>query len=239
MILETVRLSKSFNALQALDEVDLCVEKGQIFGIAGPNGAGKSTLFNVIAGAFPPSTGRIIFQGRDVTRLKAYQVCRLGLARTFQVPLTFPTLSVYDNLKVGANFSLAGAAARRKKRIKDTLAFLGLSPVQDSLAANLDLYTTKLVMLGATLATGCQLLMLDEPLGGLSPPETHYFIELVRRINQELGITTIIIEHILDLLIEVSNQMLILNNGQVIYDGDPQGVKKSAKVVEVYLGADE
>jgi branched-chain amino acid transport system ATP-binding protein len=235
MILKTERVSKAFGKLQALLNVDLEVAEGEIFGIAGPNGAGKSTLFNVIAGAFPPSSGRIVFDGRDITKLKAHQICHLGLTRTFQVPRTFATLSVFDNVRVGATFGGEDIRIHREK-VNETLAFLGLEEARDTPASNLDLYTTKLVMMAACLATGCRLLMLDEPLAGLSMIEIASFLGVVRHINRDGGITVLMIEHILDSLIDISNRMLILDNGQVIYFGDPEGVRTDPKVIEVYLG---
>jgi branched-chain amino acid transport system ATP-binding protein len=234
MILETQNLSKQFGRLRALEAVDLAVAPGEIFGIAGPNGAGKSTLFNVIAGTFPPTSGRVLFKGREITRLPAHRICHLGLARTFQIPQTFQTLSVYDNIRVGATFGNSGRG--RREHIAAVMDFLGLTPHRDDIARNLDLYTTKQVMVAASLATGCQLLMLDEPLAGLSMTEISEFIAMVRRINRDMGITILMIEHLLDTLIEVSHRMLILHNGAVIYTGDPEGVRQDPKVVEVYLG---
>jgi len=235
MILETKGISKVFGKLQALLDVDLQVAQGEIFGIAGPNGAGKSTLFNVIAGTFPPSTGKVIFDGRDVTALKSHQICRIGLARTFQVPQTFPSLSVYDNIRVGVTFGGA-RQARIADRIEQALDFLDLNSVRDLEASNLDLYTTKLVMMAACLATDCRLLMLDEPLAGLSVTEISDFLRVVRHINQNAGTTVVIIEHILDSLIEISERILILDTGEVIYNGDPEGIRTDARVIEVYLG---
>jgi branched-chain amino acid transport system ATP-binding protein len=236
MILETKGLSKSFGSLAALVEVDLSIEEGMVFGIAGPNGAGKSTLFNVIAGVYPPSAGQIVFEDEDITRLGPHQTCRRGLARTFQIPKTFPSLSVYDNVRVGATFGSDGGGRVIKQRVEETLEFLGLSDQHHQKASNLDLYTTKLVMLGVAMATGCKLLMLDEPLAGLSIVEIHDFLELVGRINKDKRVTVIIIEHLLDHLINVSQWMVILHNGSAIYAGDPSGVRQDREVVEVYLG---
>ena len=235
MILRTEDVSKAFGKLQALLNVNLEVSEGEIYGIAGPNGAGKSTLFNVVAGALPPTSGRIYFNGRDITRLKSSQICRLGLARTFQVPRTFATLSVYDNIRVGSTFGGDGKR-KHKGRIEETLDFLSLQDVRNTPASNLDLYTTKLVMMAACLATGCRLLMLDEPLAGLSMNEIADFLNVVRHINRDGGTTVLMIEHILDSLIEISNRMLILDNGESIYTGDPDGVRNDPRVIEVYLG---
>jgi branched-chain amino acid transport system ATP-binding protein len=239
MILEAKKVCKSFGKLDALVDVDMAVEEGEVFGIAGPNGAGKSTLFNVITGTYPLSTGSVIFDGHDITGMKAHRVCLLGLGRTFQVPKTFPTLSVYDNLRVGATFGIDLKGNEREEKITDCLNFLGLMSFRSALATNLDLYTTKLVMLGSALATGCKVLMLDEPLGGFSAAEIAKFLEIIYRLNKERGITAIIIEHILDTLIDISDRMLILHNGQVIYVGNPGGVRQHEKVIEVYLGKEE
>lgn len=238
MILETKKVSKAFGKIVALINADMSVEKAEIFGIAGPNGAGKSTLFNVISGTFPPSAGRIIFEGKDITNLNAHRICHLGLARTFQIPQTFPTLSVYDNVRVGTTFGGHDGHALETK-IQDNIEFLGLTSFRDTLASNLDLYTTKLVMMAACLATNCRLLMLDEPLAGLSMLEINEFLDVVRKINQEQGIAILIIEHILDSLIDISNRMLILHNGEVLCTGDPNAVCRDPKVIEVYLGEGE
>jgi branched-chain amino acid transport system ATP-binding protein len=238
MILKTMGVSKTFGKLQALLHVDLEVEPKEIFGIAGPNGAGKSTLFNVIAGALPPSSGQIIFDGHDITKLKAHRICHLGLARTFQIPRTFPTLTVYDNIRVGATFGQGGIKHQTKK-IDETITFLNLNAYRGTLAANLDLYTTKLVMMAAGLATGCKMLMLDEPLAGLSMTEITDFLAMVRHVNEDGGVTVLMIEHILDSLIEISNRLLVLNNGEAIYLGDPEGVRTDPHVIDVYLGDGE
>jgi len=238
MILETKGVSKAFGKLQALLDVNLGVNEGEVFGIAGPNGAGKSTLFNVIAGAFPPSDGKIFFGGRNITSLKSHQICRAGLARTFQVPQTFPSLTVYDNIRVGVTFG-GGRQRGIKKRVEQSIEFLDLGNVRQMEASNLDLYTTKLVMMAACLATDCRLLMLDEPLAGLSVTEISDFLRVVRHINTDGGITVLLIEHILDSLIEISERALILDNGQVIYSGDPEGIRTDPRVIEVYLGDGE
>lgn len=128
MILETRKVSKSFGSIEALVDVDLTVDKGVIFGIAGPNGAGKSTLFNIVSGTFPPSTGQIVFDGQDITKLKAHRICHLGLARTFQIPQTFPTLSVYDNVRVGATFGRHDGR-RLRKIVRDNLDFFELDVI--------------------------------------------------------------------------------------------------------------
>lgn len=236
MVLEAIDVSKKFGQLAALVEVDLQLGTGEILGVAGPNGAGKSTLFNVIAGYFPPNRGRILFQGRDITALGSHRVCHLGVARTFQIPQVFSSLSVYDNIRVGATFGSGYRIKPRKRNIQEVLERVGLDSFSQTRALNLDLYTTKLVMLAAALATDCRVLLLDEPLSGLSLEEMSRFLEMVRKLNQELGLSIIIIEHLLDHLIEISQRTVILHNGSVIYNGVPEGIRFDRKVIEVYLG---
>jgi len=232
MILETRGLSKNFGSLVALSNVSFQVEEGDIFGIAGPNGAGKTTLFNIIAGVYPPSSGRVFFEGCEMTGLKPHQICHRGIARTFQIPAAFHSMSVYDNIRVGATFG-----GGKGNRIPEIIGFLRLDDKAHALAKDLDLYTTKLVMLGAALATDCRLLMLDEPMAGLSIVEIEHFLALVRKINREWKITIMIIEHLLDILVGISTRMLILHDGQVLYIGSPEKVTQDSRVVEVYLGS--
>jgi branched-chain amino acid transport system ATP-binding protein len=233
-MLETQGISKSFGKIIALTDVSFKVEQGEIFGIAGPNGAGKSTLFNVVTGIYPPSSGRVLFQGHDITQLRPHQVCLRGIGRTYQIPAAFHTMSVYDNIRIGSTFGRRG-----HRKVSDILEFLNISGYADKQASNLDLYTTKLVMLGAVLATHCNLLMLDEPMAGFSIVEINSFLEILRKINQEWGVTLIVIEHLLDILIGLTGRMMILADGSLLYLGPSQGVTDDRRVVEVYLGTDE
>ncbi len=237
MILETKNISKNFGRIQALSSVSIGVEEGEILGVAGPNGAGKSTLFNIIAGVYPPSGGRMIFQGRDVTNAKPHRICHMGLARTFQVSKTFPTLSVYDNVRVGATFGNKRIRESSiRERIESALEMLGLSEVRDTEVSHLDLYKIKLTGLAMNLATDPRLLMLDEPLARLALDEIETFLRIVKRLNQEKRITIIMIEHILDSLCEVSDRLVILNYGEVLFNGDPQDGIRDPQVIECYLG---
>lgn len=238
MILETQGLSKTFGKLAAVQNISFGVEEGEIFGIAGPNGAGKSTLFNMVAGFYPPTAGKVIFRGEDITRLPADKVCRKGIARTFQIPSTFHTLNVYDNIRIGATFGRQGRDHHKnlKEQIDEIVDVLGLREKINLSSANLDLYTTKVVLLGAALATDCKLLMLDEPMAGFTMVEIENYLALVRKIREEMKITVIIIEHLLDILIDVSDRMMIINNGELLYLGDPEKVTEDRRVVEVYLG---
>ena len=239
MILEAKGVTKSFGNIQALLDVSFEVERGVVYGIAGPNGAGKSTLFNVISGAYPPSAGNVVYEGNDITRLRPHQICRHGLARSFQVPKTFPSMTVYDNIRVGATFGHHRKQKDIAKTIESSMEFFNLEAYRDKLAANLDLYVTKLLGLAMIQATDCNLLMLDEPLAGLAINEVEALLEVFSKINREKEVTLLIIEHILDVLIELSDHMLILDNGSVIYTGSPEGIREDAKVIECYLGKEK
>jgi branched-chain amino acid transport system ATP-binding protein len=237
MVLETSGLTKTFGKLAAVQNVSFGVEQEEIFGIAGPNGAGKSTLFNMVAGFYPPTAGRVAFMGEDITGLSADKVCRKGIARTFQIPTTFHTLDVYDNIRIGATFGMSGQDHRSVgKTVDEIVSFLGLAEKARLSARNLDLYITKVVLLGAALATDCRLLMLDEPMAGFTMVEIERYLALVRKIRAERKITVIIIEHLLDILIDVSDRLMIINNGELLYLGDPKKVTQDRRVVDVYLG---
>lgn len=235
IILETRQITKRFGSLAAVNELSFSVEEKEIFGIAGPNGAGKTTLFNVVSGFFTNS-GEIIFQGERIERLRPFQVCLKGIARTFQIPSIFSTLSVYDNVRVGAHFG--NYKVDEGKIITEVLDFVGLKEKKDVRAVHLPLFDKKLTMLAAALATQPKLLMVDEPIGGLSPAEIAKSVEIFRRINQELGITLVIIEHLMSVLMELSHRMMILHNGQKISIGSPEEVANDKQVIEVYLGAE-
>lgn len=230
-LLEVRDVARRFGNLVALNGVSFGVEDGELFGIAGPNGAGKSVLFGVISGSYRPSSGSVIFDGHDIVGLGPHEVCHRGLVRTFQTPITFHSLTVRQNLTVGRAFG-----AGRRQGVEDVVEFLDLGAVAERPATNLDLFTTKKVVLGAALATECKLLMLDEPMAGFSHLEIEGFLEIIRRINSERGITVVIIEHLLDILIGITDRMMILHYGEVLFSGDPAEVKQSEKVVEVYLG---
>jgi branched-chain amino acid transport system ATP-binding protein len=226
-----------FGKLAAVHNLSFAVDAGEIFGIAGPNGAGKTTLLNVIAGRYRGS-GKIIFHDTDISRYRPHRVCREGISRTFQIPLIFSHLSVFQNVQVGAHFGVVRDERPERERLDKAMTFVGLSGKENVPAGNLDLYHKRLTMLAAALATRPTLLLLDEPIGGLSPLEIRNLMGLIQRINRELGITIIIIEHIMKVLIELCNRLMILNNGEKLCLGPPREVAKDKKVREVYLGVD-
>lgn len=233
-MLDVKGVGKSFGKLAALSNVSFSVEEGEVFGIAGPNGAGKSTLFNVVTGVYPPSEGNVMFQGRNISNLASHRICHLGIGRTFQTPAVFSSLSIRDNIRVGSTFGNA-----KHGQLARVMEFMDLGDKADAPIANQDLFTTKMTMIGAVLATDCKLLMLDEPMAGFSVAEINRFTDVVRRINQEWGITIVIIEHLLDILISMTERMMILHYGSPLYIGDSDDVTKDRRVVKVYLGTDE
>jgi len=235
-ILEVKHLTKRFGELAAVDNLSFDVEEGEVFGIAGPNGSGKTTLFNLISGHYS-GAGEIVFSGERIDRWRAHRVCQSGLARTFQIPAVFSSMSVYDNVRAGVTF---GHRSPDKDRIiGEVLAVLGLEGKRNLLAGNLSLFDRKLTMLAAALATQPRLLMLDEPIAGLSPVEIAQSISLFRQINQDLRVTLIVIEHVMRVLVQVCDQLMILHDGQRISQGRPEEVARDKRVIEVYLGEED
>ena len=234
IILKVNKVTQRFGQLAAVKDLSFEVEEGEIFGIAGPNGAGKTTLFNVITG-FYRGSGDIVFDGTNINGLRPHQICHKGIARTFQIPQLFLTLPVVENVKVGAHFGVRGAHDERE-RINEAINFVGLQRKENVIAANLNLFDKKLTMLAAALATKPKLLLLDEPIGGLSPTEVRQTITLFQKINQELGVTIVVIEHLMKVLTEVSQRLMILHNGEKICISSPQEVAKDRRVIEIYLG---
>lgn len=237
VILEVKKLSKSFGKLDALRDVSFEVEEGELFGLAGPNGSGKTTLLNAIAGLLH-GLGEVIFQGENINGLRPNEICNRGIARGFQIPLIFSTLTVYENVLVGAHFS--GRAKHDNsegKSVDEAINLVGLQGKRDILAGDLAIFDRKMTMLAAALATKPKLLLLDEPLGGLSPTEVAQSVGLIRKINEELGLTIIIIEHLMRELSRLCHRLMILNFGEKICIGHPTEVTKDRKVIEIYLGA--
>jgi branched-chain amino acid transport system ATP-binding protein len=228
-------LDMNFGSMEALKNVNFEVEKGIILGIAGPNGAGKTTLLNVISGALSPTRGEVHLEGESIAFLKPMSVCHKGIARTFQIPAIFPTLTVLDNVRVGKTF---GHAPGRKgsRDLGEIIDFVGLREKEDQLAANIDLYSRKLLMLAAALATDPKVLLLDEPLGGLNFREIDAYLRLVKEVNQGMGVTLLVVEHLFDKLVETSQEIMILDFGQQIYLGPSDKVGEDKRVIEVYLG---
>jgi branched-chain amino acid transport system ATP-binding protein len=214
---------------------DLCfeVQKGQIYGIAGPNGAGKSTLYNLITG-FYDYEGKIEFDGKDITGLPPYRIAKAGIARTFQIPQTFPSLSVHRSICVGSRFGAPGGLD--KEHVEEVLRFVDLEKERYQKTGLLNLLGKKKLMIGASLATKPRILMLDEPMAGCNATEIKSLMELIRKINQDLGITVMIIEHFMKVLTELTETLLIIESGRKICCDEPVKVVNNPKVIECYLG---
>lgn len=232
-MLVTDHISKSFGGLKALDDVTLNVERGEIVALIGPNGAGKTTLFSVVSGFLPADEGRVTFDGTDITGQPPHRICRMGLARTFQLAKPFSGLSVRENIAVGAYLHLAKREALAKA--DEVASLLQLAKVLDQKAAGLSVAFRKRLELARALATGPKMLLLDEVFGGLNPTEIESILPVMRRIR-DTGVTIVLIEHVMQAVMQLSDRIVVLNNGRVISAGVPETVAADPVVVEAYLG---
>ncbi|MCT8179219.1 ABC transporter ATP-binding protein [Variovorax sp. CY25R-8] len=233
-ILRLSNIWQKFGGLVANAEVTLDVKRGEILGLIGPNGAGKSTLFNLIAGATSPVEGRIVFDGQDVTRLDAPRRCALGIGRTFQVPRSFDSMSVLDNVVVGAFTRHARARAARAAAL-DALAFTGLEHRAAVSAGELTPPERRRLEVARALVTEPRLLLLDEVMTGLTPSEARLGVELIRRIRDR-GITVIMVEHVMEIVMPLVDRAVVLNLGRILSQGTPGEVVRDPAVIAAYLG---
>lgn len=235
VILSCTGICKNFGGMAALKDLDFQVIRGEIFGIAGPNGAGKTTLFNVMSKILPLDHGRVWFDGEYLEKLSAHEICRHGLTRTFQIPQIFSSLTVYKNVLVGTVFGNMKNEVEEEKNIEEVLNFVGLWEKRNKIAEELSLYERKVLMIATALATKPKMLMLDEPVAGLSKNESSHEMDLIRRINKN-NVTLILIEHNMDVLMGISDRVMILQHGKKICEGAPEVVCNDEAVIEAYLG---
>jgi len=236
VLMRCENVSLSFSGVRALDQVSLEVREGEILGLVGPNGSGKSTLINVISGFYEPDAGRVILDGRDVAYIGGHNVARAGIARTYQIPRPFARLSVRENVALAAMFGAAGRAQHAAAQDAEYwLSFVGLGGRGESLPSELNLHQRKFLELARALAAQPSLIMLDEVLAGLTPPEVSNAIALVRRIRDS-GTSIIFVEHNMRAVLELSDRIVVLNHGKKIADGAPQDVLGQANVIAAYLG---
>lgn len=240
-ILECQQVSKAYGGLLAVNKLSFAVEPGEVYAIVGPNGAGKTSLFDCISGVSRATTGVIRFREREIQALRAHQICRLGLARTFQTTVAFDSQSVLTNVLVGSTFGLAGANPflsfddQAVEAALDALALCGLAGRQRALASQLPVLARKRLMLATALATRPGLLMLDEPFGGLNPGERLQMIDLIREVGRA-GVTVLMIEHVMKAVQALADRILVMDHGQEIAQGPPATVLRDPRVIEVYLG---
>ncbi len=232
-MLKVENVTKKFGELVAVNNLSFEVEEGQVYGIAGPNGAGKSTIYNLITGNYSYE-GEIKFEGQDIMGLPPYRIARLGIARTFQVPEIFPSLDVQTTVRVGSRFGARGGLDL--KHSDGIIDFVGLEEERFQDTGSLNLLGKKKLMIGAALATKPKILMLDEPMAGSNAGEIKSLMELIKKINQQLGITIIIIEHFMKVLTELTESLLIIESGRMICCDKPEIVTSDPRVIKSYLG---
>ena len=233
-LLDVRGVTKRFEGIVANDDVSFTVSEGEIVSVIGPNGAGKSTLFGCITGFHRPSAGRVLFGGRDVTGWKADRVCRHGIARTFQIVQVIGDMTVLENVTTGA-FLRAPAARDARRDAEAVLETTGLADRRDLLASALTIADKKRLEVAMALATQPRLLMLDESMAGLTPVELQEIIALLRRIR-ERGVTLVIVEHVMEAVMQLSDRVVVLNSGRKIVEGTPREVISNPLVIQAYLG---
>ncbi len=233
-LLEVKQLTKNFGGLMANDHIDLELQEGEIVGLIGPNGAGKTTLFNCIAGFYPLSGGTVKFKGEDITGLPSNEICLRGIARTFQIVRVFKDLPVLDNVMVGA-FNRTNYAGQARKKALEVLNFCGLMGKKSKLAGGLTIADKKRLEVAKAFATEPKLLMLDEAMAGLNQTETAEAIELVKKIRQA-GITILLVEHVMEVVMPISNRVVVLEYGKKIAEDMPEKVIHNEEVIKAYLG---
>lgn len=236
-IIEVEHLTKRFKGLTAVNDVSFTVRKGGITGMIGPNGAGKSTTFNMICGYYPPTEGKIYYNGEDITRKKAYQYTNMKIARTFQIMKPLKNLSVLDNVIAASYFGHAAAKNREEavERAMDVLKFTELYEKRHVISKDMGTPDQKRLEMARALATKPEVLFLDENMAGLNPTETADAIQLIRRIN-ESGVTILLIEHIMQAVVSLCEKVIVLHHGEKIAEGTPEEVMNDPHVMEVYLG---
>ncbi len=233
-LLRVENLSKQFGGLMAVHNLSFEVQEGEILGLIGPNGAGKTTTFNLLSGFLAPTTGAIYFNGRRIDGRKPHEICALGLTRTFQIVQPFPDITVLENALIGAFFRYPSPRAAERKA-REVLEQVGLAHKANTLGKNLTLLELKWLEIAKALATEPRMLLLDEVAAGLNPVEIEEVLTLVRRLNGE-GITLLLVEHVMQVIMNLSHRIVVLNFGEKIAEGTPDQISRDPRVLEAYLG---
>ncbi|GCL73300.1 MULTISPECIES: ABC transporter ATP-binding protein [Paenibacillus] len=233
-LLKIDRITKRFGGVTANENISFDVKEGQILALIGPNGAGKTTCFNMIAGVFPPSEGKIYYDGQDITGKKPHELNAIGIARTFQIVKPLAKLTVFDNLMV-ASLAKSKNIKEAQEKAKEMLSFTHLESLQHIPAGQLSIGNLKRLEVARAIATRPKLLLMDEPMGGLTPSEVDEAIKLIHQIRTN-GTTIVIIEHIMKAVMAVSDHIVVLQNGVMIANGDPKAVMNDETVIKAYLG---
>ncbi|MBW1659503.1 MAG: ABC transporter ATP-binding protein [Deltaproteobacteria bacterium] len=238
VILEGKGLTKEFGGLKAVSEVDFVLNKGEILGLIGPNGAGKTTIINMISGTYPPTHGRVIYKGMDITGKKPYKIGRMGISRTYQIVKPFPGMTVRENVSVGAMFGAQGKDLSAKEAIEkaeEVLEFVGLQDMAEHRADDLNVASRKRLEMAKALAMGPEVILFDEVMAGLNFSEVDKAVELIQKIRDE-GISILVIEHVMRAIKGVSDRIFVLHHGAKIADGTPEEVLNDEHVIKAYLG---
>lgn len=234
ILFEVKNLIKHFGGLAAVNDVSFQVEKGEIFGLIGPNGSGKTTIFNCISNYYPVTSGNIYFKNQNITGLKTYKICKIGIGRTFQIVKPLGRLTVLDNV-IAAAFAKAKTKHKARDVALETLEFCGLKHRKDIIAKSLPIGERKRLEITRAMATRPDLLLLDETAAGLNPSELDEAIDLIKKIRDK-GVTIIIVEHIMKVIMTISDRIHAINFGETIAEGTPKKVVGNQAVIEAYLG---
>jgi branched-chain amino acid transport system ATP-binding protein len=237
MLLQIEDVTKRFGGVVALSHVSMSVEKGAIYGLIGPNGAGKTTLLNAIAGVDKPNSGKIIFDGKNVTGWTPEKMCQAGLSRTFQVPRKFKKLTVHENVLVATTFGLKKPSRSLDEITDEALEFVKFPLPFDTIANKLNTSQLKRLDLARALTSQPKLLLLDEPASGLTPTEVESLMDLIREVRKT-GVTIILVEHLMKVIMNICDRMLVLEYGSMIAEGNPSEISSNPKVIQAYLGED-